>query len=209
MVINPWNLDALQELEEETGRRVYTILQLRVHPKLLALREKLSKENGARQHKVSLTYVTSRGAWYHVSWKGSVEKSGGVTTNIGIHFFDLLSWLFGSVGDCRVYHSDSKRMGGFLELERAKVKWFLSVDTSDLPYDPTSGDLSTYRSIIIDGEEIEFTDGFSDLHTRVYEETLAGRGFGIGDAQPAINLVHRTAPLSPLDDMTHPFLVKD
>jgi UDP-N-acetyl-2-amino-2-deoxyglucuronate dehydrogenase len=211
LVINPWNLDALQELEEETGRKIHTILQLRVHPKLLSLREKLSGENGRRQHKVCLTYVTSRGAWYHVSWKGSVEKSGGVTTNIGIHFFDLLTWLFGPVGDCRVYHSDPKRMSGFLELDRARVKWFLSVDSGDLPYDPTPGVRSTYRSITIDGEEVEFTDGFTDLHTRVYEETLAGRGFGIDDARPSINLVHRirTASLSPMDDMAHPFLVKD
>jgi UDP-N-acetyl-2-amino-2-deoxyglucuronate dehydrogenase len=211
LVINPWNLSALQDLEEETGRKVYTILQLRVHPKLLALREKLQKENGTKQHKISLTYVTSRGAWYHVSWKGSVEKSGGVSTNIGVHFFDLLLWLFGSPGDCRVYHSDPKRMSGYLELERARVKWFLSVDSSDLPYEPTPGARSTYRSITIDGEEIDFTDGFTNLHTRVYEEILAGRGFGIDDAKASINLVHRirTAPLSSLDDMAHPFLVKD
>jgi UDP-N-acetyl-2-amino-2-deoxyglucuronate dehydrogenase len=211
LVINPWNLDALQELEEETGKNIFTILQLRVHPKLLSLREKLIGDNGRRQHKVCLTYVTVRGAWYHVSWKGSVEKSGGVTTNIGIHFFDLLAWFFGAVGECRIYHSDPKRMSGYLELERAKVKWFLSTDADDLPYDPTPGVRSTYRSITIDGEELEFTDGFTDLHTRVYEEILAGRGFRIDDARPSINLVYRirTTPLSPLDDMVHPFLVKD
>jgi UDP-N-acetyl-2-amino-2-deoxyglucuronate dehydrogenase len=211
LVINPWNLDALQELEQETGHRIYTVLQLRVHPKLLKLREALLQERGGPSHKVNLTYVTTRGAWYHVSWKGSIEKSGGISTNIGVHFFDLLLWLFGKAGDCRVYHSDTRRMGGFLELERARVKWFLSVDSGDLPYDPTPGVRSTYRSITIDGEEIEFTDGFTDLHTRVYEETLGGRGFGIGDACPSINLVYRirTTPVSPLDDMAHPFLVKD
>ena len=211
LVINPWNLDALQELENETRRRINTILQLRIHPKLLKLKDTLVKENGGHQHKVCLTYITARGAWYHVSWKGEIEKSGGVSTNIGIHFFDLLLWLFGEVGCCRVYHSDSKRMAGFLELERARVKWFLSVDSSDLPYEPKPGVRSTYRSITIDGEEIEFTDGFADLHTRVYEEILAGRGFGIDAARPSINLVYRirTTPLSPLDDMAHPFLVNE
>ena len=211
LVINPWNLDALQDLEEETGRKIYTILQLRVHPKLISLKEKLLKDNGSRQHKVCLTYVTSRGAWYHVSWKGSIEKSGGVSTNIGVHFFDLLLWLFGKAGECRVYHSDPKKMSGYLELERARVKWFLSVDPHDLPYEAAPGVRSTYRSITIDGEEIEFTDGFTDLHTRVYEEVLAGRGFGIDEARQSINLVYRirTASLSPLDDMAHPFLVRD
>jgi UDP-N-acetyl-2-amino-2-deoxyglucuronate dehydrogenase len=211
LVINPWNLDALQDLEQETGRKIHTILQLRVHPKLLQLKETLAKEEGNRQHKVCLTYITSRGAWYHASWKGSVEKSGGVATNIGIHFFDLLLWLFGRPGECRLYHSDPSRMSGYLELERARVKWFLSVDARDLPYDPSPGVRSTYRSITIDGEEIEFTDGFTDLHTRVYEETLAGRGFGIDDARPSINLVYRirTSPLSSLDDMAHPFIVKE
>jgi len=211
LVINPWNLDALQDLEEETGRKIYTILQLRVHPKLVSLREKLLKDNGSRQHKVCLTYVTSRGAWYHVSWKGSIEKSGGVSTNIGVHFFDLLLWLFGKAGECRVYHSDAKKMSGYLELERARVKWFLSVDPHDLPYEAAPGVRSTYRSITIDGEEVEFTDGFTDLHTRVYEEVLAGRGFGIDESRQSINLVYRirTASLSPLDDRVHPFLVRD
>jgi UDP-N-acetyl-2-amino-2-deoxyglucuronate dehydrogenase len=211
LVINPWNLDALTELEAETGRRIYTILQLRIHPKLLKLRETLLRGARSQQHKVSLTYVTTRGGWYDVSWKGSTEKSGGVSTNIGVHFFDLLLWFFGDVGQCRVYHSDSRRMSGFLELERAKIKWFLSVDARDLPYDPVPGIRSTYRSITIDGEEIEFTDGFTDLHTRLYEAILAGNGFGIDDARPSINLVYRirTAALSPLDDMVHPFLVRE
>jgi UDP-N-acetyl-2-amino-2-deoxyglucuronate dehydrogenase len=211
LVINPWNLEALRELEAETGRRVYTILQLRLHPKLLNLKERLQKETSRQQHRVCLTYVTTRGAWYHVSWKGSAEKSGGISTNIGIHFFDLLLWLFGEVGGCRVYHADAERMSGFLDLEFARVKWFLSVDGRDLPYDPTPGVRSTYRSITIDDEEIEFTDGFTDLHTRVYEDILAGGGFGIDDALPSINLAYRirTAMPSPLDDMAHPFLVKD
>ncbi len=208
LVINPWNLDALQELEHETGRRISTVLQLRVHPRLLELREKLQAESPGHQHDVQLTYVTARGGWYHVSWKGSAEKSGGIATNIGIHFFDLLLWLFGPAGESRVYHADPQRMAGFLELERARVRWFLSVDHHDLPFVAEPGKRSTYRSITIDGQELEFTEGFTDLHTRVYERTLAGQGFGIDDARPSISLVYRirTAALAPWDDMVHPFL---
>ncbi len=208
LVINPWNLDALQELEHETGRRISTVLQLRVHPKLLELRQKLQAESPGHQHDVQLTYVTARGGWYHVSWKGSAEKSGGIATNIGIHFFDLLLWLFGPAGESRVYHVDPQRMAGFLELERARVRWFLSVDHHDLPFPVEPGKRSTYRSITIDGQELEFTEGFTDLHTRVYERTLAGQGFGIEDARPSIGLVYRirTAALAAWDDMVHPFL---
>ena len=208
LVINPWNLDALQELEAEYGKRIYTVLQLRVHPKLQQLRQQLLQESRDRQHEVELTYITARGIWYHISWKGDSEKSGGVATNIGIHFFDLLMWLFGEAGDIRVYHSDPKRMSGFLELERAKVKWFLSTDYRDLPFPVESGQRSTYRSITVDGEEIEFSGGFTDLHTRVYEKTLAGEGFGINEARPSIELVYRirNAELSPWDDMAHPLL---
>ncbi len=208
LVINPWNLDALQELEHETGRRINTVLQLRVHPKLLELREKLQAESPGHQHDVQLTYVTARGVWYHVSWKGSAERSGGIATNIGIHFFDLLLWLFGPAGESRVYYADPQRMCGFLELERAQVRWFLSVDHHDLPFPAEPGKRSTYRSITIDGQELEFTEGFTDLHTRVYEQTLAGQGFGIEDARPSISLVYRirTAALAPWDDMVHPFL---
>ena len=209
LTINPWNLDALQEFESELGARIYTILQLRVHPKLLRLREELRSGNRNHQYDVCLTYITARGGWYHNSWKGSLEKSGGVATNIGIHFFDLLLWLFGDAGECRIHHSDTRRMGGFLELERARVSWFLSVDPADLPFVPGPNTRSTYRSITIDGEEIEFTDGFTDLHTRVYEKTLKGDGFGIDDARPAIELSHviRTTKISRRNDTTHPLLV--
>ncbi len=211
LVISPWNLDALQELEQEFGKRIYTVLQLRLHPKLLRLREALLQQRKDRQHDVCLTYITARGGWYHVSWKGSIEKSGGIATNIGIHFFDLLLWLFGEVGDYRVYHADLKRMAGFLELERARVKWLLSVDPADLPFEAEPGKRTTYRSITFDGEEIEFTEGFTNLHTRAYEEILAGRGFGIDDARPSIDLAYRlrTAALHPRDDMVHPFLAND
>jgi UDP-N-acetyl-2-amino-2-deoxyglucuronate dehydrogenase len=208
LVINPWNLDALQELEAEFGKRIYTILQLRVHPKLLELRQRLLEEPGDRQHEIDLTYIAARGIWYQRAWKGDPAKSGGVATNIGIHFFDLLLWLFGEAGEIRVYHSSPARMSGFLELERARVKWFLSTDYRDLPFPLEPGVRSTYRSITIDGEEIEFSGGFTDLHTRVYEETLAGRGFGIEDARPSISLVSqiRNASIMPIDDQAHPIL---
>ncbi len=210
LVINPWNLDALQELEAETGKRIYNVLQLRVHPALLALREQLRQQGSSGRHDVILTYVTARGGWYHVSWKGSQEKSGGVATNIGIHFFDLLLWLFGEAGECRVHYADDKRMAGYMELAGARVRWFLSVDAKDLPFEAAPGKRSTYRSITIDGQEIEFTEGFTDLHTRVYEEVLAGQGHGIDDARPSISLVHRIrhTPLSPVDDTAHPQLLR-
>ncbi len=209
LTINPWNLDALQEFEEERGARIYTVLQLRLHPKLLKLREELLRGNRRGQHEVCLTYVTARGGWYDVSWKGSTEKSGGVATNIGIHFFDMLLWLFGDVAGCRMHYSDRRRMSGFLDLERARVSWFLSVDRADLPFDAVPNGRSTYRSITIDGEEIEFTDGFADLHTRVYEKTLAGEGFGIEEARPAIELGHmiRTTPVTSRGETAHPLLV--
>jgi UDP-N-acetyl-2-amino-2-deoxyglucuronate dehydrogenase len=187
LVINPWNLDALQEIERETGRRVRTILQLRVHPQLMALRERLLAEPSKR-HDVSLTYITARGSWYDVSWKGNDERSGGIVTNIGIHFFDLLIWLFGSVRRSEVHLRGSHATGGFLELERADVRWFLSTDTSDLPFVPDPGKRTTHRSITVDGVEIEFSGGFTDLHTRVYEGILGGGGFGIDDARPSIEL---------------------
>lgn len=209
LVINPWNLDALQELEDETKRRIWTILQLRVHPKLVALRDAIRAEATTVHHDVVLTYITSRGAWYDVSWKGSEEKSGGIATNIGIHFFDLLWWLFGDARSSAVHLSARRRLAGVVEFERARVRWFLSVDDADLPFDAQPGK-ATYRSITIDGDELEFTEGFTDLHTRVYEEILAGRGFGIDDARPSIELVHRirTAEVeaSPAIDLRHPWL---
>jgi UDP-N-acetyl-2-amino-2-deoxyglucuronate dehydrogenase len=208
LVINPWNFDALQELEAETHHRINTVLQLRVHPSLIQLKESLEQQGG--QHEVELTYITSRGPWYHVSWKGHEDKSGGIATNIGVHFFDLLLWLFGPMQGIQVYHADDNRMSGFIELERARVRWFLSVDKEDLPLQAKTAGKTTFRSITVDGKEIEFSEGFTDLHTRVYEETLAGRGFGIVDARPSIELTYaiRTAQLSPKDDCIHPFLKK-
>jgi UDP-N-acetyl-2-amino-2-deoxyglucuronate dehydrogenase len=208
IVINPWNLDALEELEHEAGRTVNTVLQLRVHPALVALKQRLSA-SGSRQHDVCLTYITARGPWYQMSWKGSEERAGGLVTNIGIHFFDLLIWLFGPVADCRVHHAEPQRMAGFLELERARVSWLLSTRTGDLPFVPEPGVKTTFRSITVDGEEIEFSEGFGDLHTRVYEEMLAGRGFRIADARPSVTLTHRireTAVSSPDRVLRHPML---
>lgn len=206
LVINPWNLDTLHELELETGRTINTILQLRVHPELIKLKQTMDKEASTTKRDVVLTYITSRGNWYHVSWKGQLEKSGGIATNIGVHLFDLLIWLFGPVEDLRVYISEDMRMTGFIELERARVRWFLSVDTHDLSFDVKPGARTTFRSITIDGQEVEFSEGFTDLHTRVYEETLAGRGFRIADARPSIELTYRirTAPISSMDSLVHP-----
>ena len=191
LVINPWNLDALKELEEETGGRVHTVLQLRLHPQLIALRNRLRSESVSRRHDVSLTYVTARGRWYDQSWKGSDERSGGIVTNIGVHFFDLLLWLFGTAGDCEVHVRDARRTAGFLELERARVRWFLSTDRSDLPFPAEPGVKTTFRSITVDGHEVEFSEGFADLHTRVYADVLAGGGFGIDEGRPAIELTSR------------------
>lgn len=190
LVINPWNLDALQELESEMGGRVYTILQLRVHPQLMALRERMQAEPG-RRRQVRLTYITARGGWYNVSWKGREDRSGGIVTNIGIHFFDLITWLFGPVQRSEVHLREEQRASGILELERADVQWYLSTSSADLPFAPQPGTKTTFRSITVDGEEVEFSEGFTDLHTRVYEETLAGRGFGIADARPSVELTAR------------------
>lgn len=208
LVINPWNLDALEEIEAETGRKINTVLQLRVHPALLALKTQLEQEPPSHRHDVVLTYITSRGNWYHVSWKGQVEQSGGIATNIGVHFFDLLLWFFGGVQDIAVFHSDPYRMSGWMEMERARVRWFLSVNHDDLPSAARQAGKATFRSITMDGQEVEFSEGFTDLHTRVYEKTLAGEGFRIAHARPSIQLTYdiRKSPVSSADERAHPLL---
>ncbi len=208
VVLNPWNIDALEEIEQETGKRVFTILQLRVHPALLELRRKIQQAGASRKRDIELTYITSRGAWYQVSWKGRVDRSGGLVTNIGIHFFDLLIWLFGDVDHSEVHVSTPFKAGGFIELKNANVRWFLSIDKNDLPVETRAKGQTTYRSITIDGAEIEFSGGFTDLHTVVYQETLAGRGFGLADARPSVKLSHdiREAPPTGLRDVSHPLL---
>ena len=208
LVLRPWNLDALEAIEEETGQRVFTVLQLRLHASLLALREKLLASAGGEKHEVLLTYVTGRGPWYRYSWKGAAEKSGGVATNIGIHLFDMLLWLFGGVEKSELHLGEGDRCAGYLELERARVSWFLSIRYEDLPFAVVAGGPTTHRSIRVDGDEVEFTKGFTDLHTRVYEETIAGRGFGIAEARPSVELVHRirtSVPTAPRTD-PHPFV---
>ena len=211
LVINPWNLDALEELEAETNRKIYTVLQLRVHPALIQLKERLATENLGTRRNVVLSYIASRGNWYHVSWKGQEEKSGGVATNIGIHFFDLLIWLFGSAEEIKLHYRDNKRMSGAIELERASVLWFLSIDHEDLPLSVKQARKTTYRSITIDGSEVEFSEGFTDLHTQLYQKTLAGSGFGIADARPSVELTHRIrhADISGMGRIAHPLLRGD
>jgi UDP-N-acetyl-2-amino-2-deoxyglucuronate dehydrogenase len=210
VVLNPWNIDALQELEEESGHRVFTVLQLRVHPALVALREKLRMEKSTRQKEIRLTYITTRGPWYLVSWKGQADRSGGLATNIGIHFFDLLIWLFGSVVGSEVHIANPLKTAGFLELKNARVKWFLSIDDADLPASVKEKGKPTYRSITIDGEEVEFSEGFTDLHTIIYRETLAGRGFGLQEALPSVTLAHDIREAAPIGitSEAHPLAMK-
>jgi UDP-N-acetyl-2-amino-2-deoxyglucuronate dehydrogenase len=190
LVINPWNLDGLQELEHETGRRIYTVLQLRLHPALVAFRDQL-RAQPPRRHRVQLSYLTARGRWYDVSWKGVEERSGGIVTNIGIHFFDLLVWLFGEVQATAVHLREQKRAAGTMTLKNADVEWYLSAEASDLPFTPQPGSQTTFRAITVDGQQLEFSEGFTDLHSRVYQEVLAGRGFGIAEARPSIELSYR------------------
>ncbi len=186
LVLNPWNLDALEEIEKETGRKINTVLQLRLHPKIIELREKIKNGHGDKVYDIDLTYITSRGRWYFISWKGDIQKSGGVATNIGIHFFDMLSWIFGPVTRSIVHVSEASKAAGFLELENARVRWFLSVDYNDLPVSVKESGSRTYRSIVVDGEEFEFSEGFSELHTQTYREILAGKGFGLNDARQSV-----------------------
>lgn len=191
LVLNPWNLGALEELEKETGRKVYSILQLRLHPSLIALKEKINKQVNESKYEIDLKYITSRGKWYHASWKGQTDKSGGLITNLGIHFFDALMWIFGKSEGFKVEYSDNKRIKGTLQLENANVSWFLSIDKDDLPEEASHTGKTAYRSMKVNGEEIEFSDVFEDLHTRSYEEILAGRGFPISEVRPSIDLVYK------------------
>lgn len=191
LVLNPWNIDALAEIEQETGKKVNTILQLRLHPSIIELRNKVQADTTGKKYEVDLKYFTSRGKWYHISWKGDHSKSGGVATNIGIHFFDMLTWVFGKVKDVHVEVMTDDTVKGVLELERATVTWILSIDYMQIPEEVRSKGKRTYRSLLIEGVETEFSDGFTDLHTRSYMEILAGNGFGLEEARPSIELVHQ------------------
>lgn len=210
LVTNPWQLDALQQLESESEGKVYGVLQLRVHPEIIALREKVLAQKKSEKHKINLTYITSRGKWYNYSWKGDENKSGGIAANIGIHFFDMLIWIFGPVVQNMVYMKEPNKMSGFLELENAYVNWYLAIDKNDLPPEVAAAGKPTYRSITVDGEEIEFSGGFTDLHTRMYEVILDGNGYGISDVRPSIELVNkiRSSALSKPNDLVHPYLMK-
>lgn len=208
LVISPWNLDALEELEQEYENRVYNVLQLRLLPSLIQLKQELQATADDPSREICLTYVTRRGAWYRASWKGNREKSGGVAMNIGIHFFDLLLWLFGEAEHSAVHIAESNRMAGMLQMQKARVRWFLSTDEQDLPSRVRSEGGFAYRSMTFDGEEIEFSKGFTDLHTRVYEDILGGGGFGLKDARPAITLAHSInhAPVVSARTDAHPFV---
>ena len=209
LVINPWNIDALAKIEAEGEYRIYNVLQLRHHPSILALKERVAKEPD-RIFDIDLSYITSRGKWYMISWKGDEQKGGGIAMNIGIHFFDMLQWIFGAKKSSIVHVYDQQKCAGYLELERARVRWLLSIDEEDLPPEAKLAGQRMYRSIVLDGEEIEFTKGFGSLHTICYEELLAGRGYGLDSAQPSINMVYEIRHARPvgLHGEYHPLLKK-
>ena len=210
LVVNVWNLDALKEIESDTGKKVNTILQLRLHPAVIAMREKIQREKKDAKCDVTLTYITARGRWYLQSWKGDPKKSGGVACNIGVHFYDMLHFLFGTLQESVVHHASETRAAGYLEYENARVRWFLSVDVDDVPQAARAKGQRTFRSMTVDGAELEFSDGFTELHTRSYEEILAGRGFGLEDSRAAIETVARirtSEPIGPKGNF-HPFLEK-
>ena len=190
VVLNPWNIDALMEIENETGKEVFTILQLRLHPAIIALKEKIAAAPSNKKYTVNLQYITSRGHWYHTSWKGDIEKSGGIATNIGVHFFDMLLWVFGAVKENKVIEHTAQTASGQLELEKANINWMLSIDANTLPEEAKAAGKKTYRTLTIDGEGFEFSDGFTELHTKSYEEILKGNGFRIKETKAAIELVH-------------------
>jgi|TARA_R110002096_G_scaffold432240_1_gene648641 UDP-N-acetyl-2-amino-2-deoxyglucuronate dehydrogenase len=208
LVLNPWNINGLQEIEDATGRKINTILQLRLHPAIIALKENIANSPKNKKHEVDLTYITSRGHWYLASWKGDVNKSGGVATNIGVHFYDMLHFLFGKLDENKVHHFSDTVNAGYLEYENARVRWFLSVDAENLPDEAIASGQRTYRSITINGDELEFSGGFADLHTRSYEEILKGNGFGLEENRVAIETVsdiRNQVPLGKVGEY-HPFL---
>lgn len=191
VVLNPWNVEALMEIENETQQQIFTILQLRLHPAIIALKEKIDKGPADKKYDIKLNYITSRGHWYHTSWKGDVTKSGGIATNIGVHFFDMLMWIFGDVVSSKVCEHTAQTASGKLELEKAAIEWTLSIDAGKLPLEASNAGKRTYRTLTIDGEGFEFSEGFTELHTKSYEEILKGNGFRIGETLKVIKLVHQ------------------
>jgi len=210
IVLNPWNVEALQEIERETGRKVYNVLQLRHHSSIIEFKKKIDNGPKDKVYDIDLTYITSRGRWYFISWKGDIQKSGGVATNIGVHFFDMLTWIFGDVKENVVHISEACKAAGYLRLERARVRWFLSVDFDDIPKEIKEKGQRTYRSISIEGDDLEFSGGFTDLHTLLYQDILSGGGFGLADARPSIQTVfeiRNAKPIGAVGDY-HPFCKK-
>lgn len=207
LVLNPWNLDALTDAERVSGQTIHTILQLRLHPNIIALKNKVIAENKKEKYNIDLTYITSRGNWYDISWKGDESKSGGIATNIGIHFYDMLSWIFGNVQENKVHLREKHTAAGYLEFEKARVRWFLSIDEDYLPNEIREKGQRTYRSITVNSEEIEFSSGFTELHTKSYQEILKNNGFGLKDVQPSIEIIHGIRNLT-LDSKgeKHPFI---
>lgn len=209
LVLNPWNIDGLREIEKESGHKINTILQLRLHPSIIELKKKIDSQSSDKKHDVDLTYITSRGHWYNVSWKGDKNKSGGIASNIGVHFFDMLHYLFGNIQENRLFKASPDVASGYLEYEKARVRWFLSTDETKLPANVKQQGQRTYRSITINQQEIEFSGGFTDLHTRSYEHILSGKGFGLDDNQVAIETVSniRNMEITTASELFHPFIV--
>ena len=210
LVLNPWNVEALQDIEQNTGNKIYTILQLRLHPSMIALKQKVDNALANQKFDIDLSYITSRGNWYHISWKGDESKSGGIATNIGVHFYDMLSWIFGEVQESQVHLREATKSAGYLEFEKARVRWFLSIDEQDLPEEIQKKGQRTYRSIKMDQEEIEFSGGFTELHTESYQQILTGNGFGLEEAKQSIEIVHsiRNSEIIQSSHFKHQFLIK-
>ena len=208
IVLNPWNIDSLKKMEQKSGNRIWNILQLRVHPSIIALKEKIEKGPKDKIYDIDLTYLTSRGNWYYASWKGDVTKSGGIATNIGVHFFDMLGWIFGDLKQNLVHLNTHDRAAGYLEFEKARVRWFLSINAETLPDEVKAKGQTTYRSIIINDDEVEFSNGFTDLHTKSYKKIILGEGYGIEDTRQSIEIVHeiRHSKLSELKGDYHPLI---
>ena len=208
LVLNPWNVEGLMNLEKETGKNVYNILQLRLHNSIIALKERVDKAPKDKIFEFDLTYITSRGKWYYTSWKGDLQKSGGIATNIGVHFFDMLTWIFGDLKKNVVHVHTHDRAAGYFEFDRARVRWFLSINSDTLPKHIAESGKTTYRSMTLEGEEIEFSDGFTDLHTKSYKDVLNGEGFRISESLKAINIVYEIRNAKPIGKIGeyHPFV---
>lgn len=208
IVLNPWNVEALQEVEKETGKRINNILQLRHHQSIIDLKKRIEDGPKDKIYDIDLTYITSRGNWYYQSWKGEIQKSGGIATNIGVHFFDMLIWIFGQVKENIVHVQQTNKAGGFLQLERANIRWFLSIDYNDVPLEIKEKGQRTFRSISIEKNEFEFSEGFTNLHTISYQHILNGSGFGLSDIKPCIQTVYNIRNSTPigLKGEYHPFL---